>query len=210
MAIVQNPLINRASGSVGNSTFSKWKNKNTLRSKSISPLPPPSSQQVAHRAQFRNCSMFFSILQPYKSFLFTSYNKKISALNAFVKLNCNLFSADTNIIYMPNINSLRFSSGNIAAPVLYQYSFIANKFVLSLGFKAEYQDIYPPSHLFVCFVNHSTKEFILHVESETNTFVASVILPASFTSNAFSVFAFYSSFEIKASSNSPLLCMVNV
>lgn len=114
MAIVQNPLINRASGSVGNSTFSKWKNKNTLRSKSINPYPAPSSPQVAARAIFKNCSEFFLQLKDFFPYLFLSKKGNLSALNSFVRRNRNLFTPDANIITDVSAFKLCFSSGSLA------------------------------------------------------------------------------------------------
>lgn len=113
MAIVQNPLISRASGSVGNSIFSKWKSKNTLRSKSINPCPEPTILQAAVRAQFKNCVEFFTPAKFYSAYLFASASSRLSAINSFVKQNVNLFSADSNIIHAAGIVRLIFSRGTI-------------------------------------------------------------------------------------------------
>lgn len=113
MAVVQNPLIHRASGSVGNSVFSKWKTKNTLRSKSILPYPSPSPSQTLQRNKFKNCSTFFLPLKFISSLMFLSASTYLSALNSFVKQNISLFASDSSVIAYSNISSLQFSSGTI-------------------------------------------------------------------------------------------------
>lgn len=113
MAVVQNPLIHRASGSVGNSIFSKWKGKNTLRSKSIAPYPPPSLLQSVQRTKFKNCIEFFSTFRPYSQYLFSSSNNRLSSFNSIVKQNVSFFAPDANIIHVASIIRLIFSIGTI-------------------------------------------------------------------------------------------------
>jgi hypothetical protein len=49
MAIVENPIIGKASGSVGNIVFSTWKEKNVIRTKPFTCRNPKTPDQVSNR-----------------------------------------------------------------------------------------------------------------------------------------------------------------
>lgn len=53
MAIVQNPIVGRAKGSVSNNTFTKWKGKNIWKSKPLEVSNPQTDSQMRNRAKFQ-------------------------------------------------------------------------------------------------------------------------------------------------------------
>lgn len=117
MAVVQNPIINRASGSVGNSVFSKWKNKNTLRSKSINPYPEPSPAQLIVRSKFSAASRYASMLSNSYSFIFRSKSIALSPRNRLIR---NLLAKIDNSDFklpLASLQSLVLSTGSITPPV---------------------------------------------------------------------------------------------
>lgn len=162
MAIVQNPLINRASGAVGNSVFSKWKDRNVLKSKSINPYPSPSPAQVAARAIFKNCIDFQLPIKPYWPYICKSKKNQLSPCNFFVKQNRNLFTAGTDIILVPSIVKLNFSYGVNPTMRFNSLSFnysLSYAIYFDLPFVSN-DDLFPDSLLIYC-VDSYTK--LLHV-----------------------------------------------
>lgn len=93
MAIVQNTLIGRASGRVGNAVFSQWKDKNILKQKPEIVANPRSAQQQSNRARFVALMQLGLLLRPVLQIGFKEYSHKMSWLNKFMSTNTgsNLF-----------------------------------------------------------------------------------------------------------------------
>ena len=88
MAIVANTLIGRASGSVGNATFSQWKGLNILKAKIAVMTNPRSSLQQANRARFVALLGFAKLWRPILQFGFKEYAGRMSWMNRFMSVNC--------------------------------------------------------------------------------------------------------------------------
>lgn len=194
MAVVQNPIINRASGSVGNSVFSKWKKKNTLRSKSINPYPEPSSPQVAARAIFKNCTS--TILQIRDMFQYSSAGKasRLSYLNWFVKQNRPFFTADSNIIDVANVSSLKFSTGKLFYPAFMYSNPNADHSVIITCSHMLTLDVFPnPSYLIGILFDFNAKLMYCQVSDINSVQSVTVQLPSSSSGHLIFPFCFNSS-----------------
>jgi len=98
MAIVANTLIGRASGSVGNATFSQWKGLNILKAKIAVMTNPRSSLQQANRARFVALLGFAKLWRPILQFGFKEYAGRMSWMNRFMSVNSsNGFLAWDNV-----------------------------------------------------------------------------------------------------------------
>lgn len=207
MAIVQNPLISRASGTVGSSIFSKWKQKNTIRSKSINPYPSPSPAQQLCRDRFMYYSNFFSFVRSYIPVLFTSVSKKISPYNSCMRENISLFSGLGGLIPVGKVSSLKFSKGSLPKPYYFSYNIGYGEesvfnFSLEIYIEVESSDL--QSILFI--YNFSTHTLQI-VNSLPNLFNLMTV-PASFFTPGNNYFIFYSYYHIplKLSSDSLFVC----
>ena len=87
MALVQNPIIGKASGSVGNVTFAGWKGKNVMKTKAENSYSNPT------QGQLNNNEMFATLVAFYRSIavIITSGFKALavgkSEYNAFMQEN---------------------------------------------------------------------------------------------------------------------------
>ena len=93
MAITQNTLIGRASGSVGNATFSQWKGLNILKQKPSVVANPRSSQQQSNRSRFVALMQMALLMRPVATIGFKEYANRMSWMNKFMSTNTqsNLF-----------------------------------------------------------------------------------------------------------------------
>lgn len=89
MAIVQNTLIGRAKGSVGNATFSQWKGLNILKQKPSIVANPRSAQQQSNRSRFVALMQMALLLRPVIAIGFKEYANRMSWMNKFMSTNTN-------------------------------------------------------------------------------------------------------------------------
>lgn len=87
MAIVQNLLIGRAKGRVGNVVFSTHKGKNILKAKAEIVANPRTGQQQANRAKFSALLALGRVLRPILALGFKEYAGSVSWLNRFMSTN---------------------------------------------------------------------------------------------------------------------------
>lgn len=87
MAIVQNTLIGRAKGRVGNVVFTTHKGQNVLKQKPEIVANPRSAQQQANRARFISLMALGRTLRPILCQGFKEYAHKMSWLNRFMSTN---------------------------------------------------------------------------------------------------------------------------
>ena len=113
MAITQNPLIGRASGSVGNFTFSTLYGHNIVKTKSMGTSLPPSAAMILQRNKFANCVSFYKKNMSLLGFHLASMAVKMSAFNAFVKLNIGIFSTVANTAISTAAVDLKFAIGSL-------------------------------------------------------------------------------------------------
>ncbi len=89
MAVVQNTLIGRARGRVGNVVFSTHKGQNILKQKpEIVANPRTASQQLA-RARFTALLAIGLLLRPILPIGFRQFGGRVSWLNKFMSMNSN-------------------------------------------------------------------------------------------------------------------------
>ena len=114
MAITQNTLIGKSSGSVGGATFSSWKGKNVLRTKPTSVANPKSPGQVAQRLKMAKAVQLFRSLAGVFNLGYASKAVGMSSYNAFIKnvLNSGAISGDDNL-NVTDFTALNFSQGTL-------------------------------------------------------------------------------------------------
>lgn len=126
MAIVQNTLIGRASGSVGNATFSQWKGLNILKQKPSIVANPRSAQQQSNRSRFVALMQMALLMRPVATIGFKEYANRMSWMNKFMSTNTqsNLFEW----VGTPEAGEWVRRSGNIviAEGSLYPTTFASN------------------------------------------------------------------------------------
>lgn len=83
MAVVSNVLIGKASGSVGNATFSTWKGINVLKEKAVSVANPRSDKQLMQRSALSQVVAIFRLIPAILNLGFKKLAIKQSAYNAF-------------------------------------------------------------------------------------------------------------------------------
>lgn len=206
MAVVQNPLIHRASGSVGNSIFSKWKKKNTLRSKSIMPYPSPTPSQALARQRFKNCTNFFHPLLVYQRLLFKSVSIGHSALNQFVKSNLSLFNSDSSIISVPLISQLLFSTGNVES--FFQNAIVpitSLRFYVSGNFLFDYNINHSGAAMLVICVDLTLKDVLVFCSVPPVWNACEVQIPVARAGHEFCVFSCAVDLLLNKSANSQLV-----
>lgn len=116
MAVVQNTLIGRARGRVGNVVFSTHKGQNILKQKpEIVANPRTASQQLA-RARFTALLAMGLLLRPILPIGFRQFGGQVSWLNKFMSMNSknNLLALDPLLSeYVTDWNNLVISDGTM-------------------------------------------------------------------------------------------------
>jgi hypothetical protein len=87
MATVQNTLIGRASGSVGEVVFLTWKLINITRAKPASVANPDTVPQQTQRNMFGQVVGLFQVLKPILKVGLANRNRKMTIFNRFQKFN---------------------------------------------------------------------------------------------------------------------------
>lgn len=119
MAVVQNPIVGRARGSVATTTFTTWKGLNVIKSKPISVANPKTPGQVRQRARIRFVSRLGGRVAQVvrRNFAVLAVGK--TAFNAFAQFNFQAFdTVDAPGLAFPStqqlrISQLRFSPNNL-------------------------------------------------------------------------------------------------
>lgn len=116
MAVVQNTLIGRARGRVGNVVFSTHKGQNIVKQKpEIVANPRTASQQLA-RARFTALLAIGLLLRPILPIGFRQFGGQVSWLNKFMSINSTsgLMALSTvTLEYAPDWNNLVISDGSM-------------------------------------------------------------------------------------------------
>ncbi len=87
MAVTQNTLIGRTSGSIGGVTFSTWKGLNVAKSKATSVADPKTTAQLAQRARMKNAVAIFKTLGSIANRGFVEGANGMSGYNVFISQN---------------------------------------------------------------------------------------------------------------------------
>ncbi len=114
MAIVQNPIIGRSKGSFGNAVFSKWKGKNTLRSKALEVANPQTDLQMRQRAKF---TILVALYRQMAASLKTGFREMavgMSEFNAFQSTNLkNNFLGWIGSHWVPKFEDMVVAKGSL-------------------------------------------------------------------------------------------------
>lgn len=87
MALVQNPIIGKASGSVGNVTFTGWKGKNVMKTKAENSYSNPTNTQLNNNEKFSVMVAFYRTISAIVLSGFKSLAVGKSEYNAFMQEN---------------------------------------------------------------------------------------------------------------------------
>jgi len=147
MAVVQNPIIGRARGSVATTTFTTWKGLNVIKAKPISVANPQSAGQVQQRGRLR----FISRLSRRVGALI----RRNYAILAVGKTSFNAFSQD-NFGRFDSVNALSIAFPSSQQLRVNQMSFSPNNLDLTLAFNQ---------------IDEDTKTFSLPVGRTANEFI---------------------------------------
>ena len=121
MAITQNPIIGASRGKLANVTFSKWKNKNVLKSKPIVVSNPRSSLQVGQRTRHSFLVMFARLVIPIIKLSMKELAISMSEYNYYIQANSN------NVVVSPSgtasmlLPTMILSRGSLQRPVPLSY-----------------------------------------------------------------------------------------
>lgn len=162
MAVVQNTLIGRARGRVGNVVFSTHKGQNILKQKpEIVANPRTASQQLA-RARFTALLAIGLLLRPILPIGFRQFGGRVSWLNKFMSMNSSndLLALDpVTSEYAPDWNNLVISDGTMF-PTVFTGTASATEVVLTWPTAAIAN--HSGEDLFFCFVTgEAGQEFAL-------------------------------------------------
>lgn len=114
MAVVQNTLIGKASGSVGNATFLSWRGINVLKSKPTSVANPRTPGQTLQRAKLTMIVMLYRAINNIINIGYAARAIKQSAYNAFVKSNIrNIFVVGADNVPTINYALVKIAQGTI-------------------------------------------------------------------------------------------------
>jgi hypothetical protein len=87
MALVQNVLIGKTKGSVGNATFTQWKGKNVLKAKAVNNYSDPTQEQLNNNSKFAVMTDFARSILVYIQAGFKAMAVGKSEYNAFTQEN---------------------------------------------------------------------------------------------------------------------------
>lgn len=87
MAVVQNPIVGKASGSVGNITFAGWKGKNIMKTKAENSYSNPTQSQLNNNEKFAVMIAFYRTISSIVLSGFKAMAIGKSEYNAFMQEN---------------------------------------------------------------------------------------------------------------------------
>lgn len=87
MAITQNPITGRMHGTLGNAVASKWKGRNTLRSKALTVANPQTDGQMKQRAKFKILTTLGKMLSNVIRNGFKETAVSVTEFNRFMAIN---------------------------------------------------------------------------------------------------------------------------
>lgn len=87
MAVTQNTLIGKSRGSVGNTTFTKWKGLNVLKSKAVNNYSDPTQEQLSNNSKFAVMQAFMRSIATFIIAGFKAMAVNKTEYNAFSQEN---------------------------------------------------------------------------------------------------------------------------
>lgn len=175
MAVVQNTLIGRARGRVGNVVFSTHKGQNILKQKpEIVANPRTESQQLA-RARFTALLAIGLLLRPILPIGFRQFGGQVSWLNKFMSINSasGLMVLDVPTgMYTPDWNNLVISDGS-----MFPTPFIgeASATTVDINWETTPTANQSDEDLFFVFISGADGQVI--VKGEANRVAGTIVVP---------------------------------
>lgn len=114
MAVVQNPIIGRAKGSLANTVFSTWKGQNVIKSKAISPTNPNTAAQQLQRNLFSRAVLFTRMIAQALLYFYSSLNLKMTEFNYSVRNFTKAILLPSGDLDVASFGSNTFISGDSA------------------------------------------------------------------------------------------------
>lgn len=114
MAITQNPITGRMHGTLGNAVASKWKGRNTLRSKALTVANPQTDGQMKQRAKFKILTTLAKMLSNVIRTGFKETAVSVTEFNRFMAVNsANGFLQWSIDRWITNPSVLQLSDGSL-------------------------------------------------------------------------------------------------
>lgn len=114
MAQVQNPIIGRSKGTLGNAVFSTWKGINTLRSKALTVANPQTDGQMKQRAKLAVLLAIYQTISPIVSKGFKEVAVGMSEYNKFMAINLkNAFLSWSGSAWLADNSELQVAKGSL-------------------------------------------------------------------------------------------------
>lgn len=127
MALVQNPIIGKASGSVGNITFAGWKGKNVMKTKAQNSYSTPTQEQLNNNEKFATLVAFYRTISGLVTSGFKALAVGQSEYNGFIAENPYSTSViGTSGNYKVATNLIKISKGPELQSVLGIVQVLAN------------------------------------------------------------------------------------
>ena len=115
MAVVQNTLIGRGRGSVGNVTFTTWKGKNVIKGKAVNAYTDPTAGQIKNNNRFGLLVAFSRFLKAFYKAGFATVATTMSEYNKFIQLNNpEIFDTDSDpnsLVILPSKMTIAQGAG---------------------------------------------------------------------------------------------------
>lgn len=164
MALVQNPIIGKTSGSVGNVTFTGWKGKNVMKTKAENSYSNPTQTQLNNNAKFAVLVAFYRTISSIVSSGFKASAVGKSEYNAFMQENPYSDTVSgTPGSYKVATNQLKISKGPELQSILgspTKSASGANQIDIQLNFTGTFDTSWPTV---IAAFNRTTGEFITSV-----------------------------------------------
>lgn len=135
MAIIQNPIVGRMHGTLGNAIASKWKGRNTLRSKALTVANPQTDAQMKQRAKFDIVLGFARLFSAMLRVGFKEVATTISQYNAFMSENMlNDFLAYVSNAWVADPSKMVVAKGSLDTTELSSTASSASANTITLNF----------------------------------------------------------------------------
>lgn len=114
MSVVQNPITGRTRGKFANAVFSKWKGKNTMRSKALQVRNPQTDGQLKQRAKFSILVHLSTLVAALLRVGMKEMSSTVTQFNAFITENSfNGFLSWTGTQWNTDYTKLVVSKGSL-------------------------------------------------------------------------------------------------
>ena len=162
MALVQNTITGRTSGSVGGITFTTWKGLNVMKSKPENKYSNPSTTQLQNNSKFAIMVAMYRAVSIIVTAGFKALAVKKSEYNAFMQENpYSTVVTGSPGSYIPDTQSLIISKGPESQAAITPVTKTANGAnTITVAWNANNEVVPENSKVYIALFNRSTGEFI--------------------------------------------------